>query len=113
MPGLDPFKTEQQPFEFVLPGERSLYGQALLMNGLVEETFSASLGFFTVSRVLRNVGNHASVEYAFPVFFESNPPSKLINEPFNEMPTLRVIRDRCSKLSGKRIQSFRFAGAMV
>ena len=45
MPGLDPFKTEQQPFEFVLPGERSLYGQALLMNGLVEETFSASFGF--------------------------------------------------------------------
>ena len=68
MPGLDSFETEQQSLEFVLPCERSFHSETLLMDGLIEETFSAAFGFLSVSLVLRNVGNHAPVEDEFSVF---------------------------------------------
>ena len=69
MPGLDPFKTEQQPFEFILPGERSLDGQALLMDGCVEESFPAALGLLAVPWILRNVGDHTAAQICAFGFF--------------------------------------------
>jgi len=62
MPGLNPFEPKEQPFEFVLPGEGSLHGQAKLVNSFIKQPFSPSLGFLAIPLVFRNIWNHAPVE---------------------------------------------------
>ena len=83
------------------------------MNRLVKYAFATSFSFLAITFIFWDIGYHTSIEYDFPVFFESKTPSRLRIEPFKEKPALRAIPERCLRLSGKRMQSFLFTGAIV
>ena len=64
MPLLDTFKSEQQPFEFVLPRKGPLDPHPQGMDGGVEQPLPSALGVLAVAWVLFDVGDHPRIENA-------------------------------------------------
>ena len=64
----DDLKTSQHATKLVLPGEHALNGaKALLEDGRTEQTLGSALGGLSATRVLIDVGDHATVEDRFTV----------------------------------------------
>src|ERR1035437_7535405 len=64
----DDLKTSQHATKLVLPGEHALNGaKALLEDGRTEQALGSALGGLSATRVLIDVGDHATVEDRFTV----------------------------------------------
>ena len=64
MPLLDTFKSEQQSLALIFPGKGPFDTHPQGMNGFMEESPASALRALTVPRILWDVEDHASVEYA-------------------------------------------------
>lgn len=60
--------TNQQSTELIHPGKAAFRGEALFVNGQVEQAFSSTFGRFAVAFVLSNIGNDMMVETDFTRF---------------------------------------------
>ena len=68
MVSTDDFKSQKEPFEFVLPSKDSLNGpEAFFEDLLTEEGLASSFGGFSVSFVRINIGGHPRIEYLLTV----------------------------------------------
>ena len=63
-----PFKPNEQPLEFVDPGESTFGGKATAIDCCVEEPLTTSFGLLAIALILWNVGNHAVIEASFASF---------------------------------------------
>ncbi len=64
----NPFKSQQKPFELILPGEDTLNrSKAFLKNFLIINPLSSSFRFLTIPWVFFDIGDHARIEDFLPV----------------------------------------------
>src|SRR5688500_12451850 len=67
MPLLQVFEMEEEPLEFILPGECPIDPSPQGMNSGIEETLASSLGALAVAWILCDVGNHSCIENALAI----------------------------------------------
>lgn len=63
-----PFKPNQQPFEFVDPGKRTLGTKSILVDVGIEKALPTPFGLLPITRILGNVGDQAVIEASFTGF---------------------------------------------
>ena len=61
---LNALKTQEEPFEFILPRQGSVDARPQRMEDGIEEPFAPSLGAFAVAGILLDVRDHARIEHA-------------------------------------------------
>ncbi len=61
---LNALKTQEEPFEFILPRKGSVDARPQRTEGGIEEPFAPSLGACAVAGILLDVRDHARIEHA-------------------------------------------------
>jgi hypothetical protein len=66
---LQVFKPQEQPLEFVLARKGPIDPRPQGMNGSVESSLSSTLRVLSMTRILLNIGDQASIEHARAIVF--------------------------------------------
>jgi hypothetical protein len=64
---LQVFETQEEPLEFILPGECPIDTSPQSMDSGIEEPLAPSLGALAVAGILWDVGDHAGIENALAI----------------------------------------------